>query len=559
MNTIRLLLHRCTGIGMNTVRVFLHDLLRLTTNATRRDFLKGAVLLATAGVANADDTPPPAPLPARVVVTADGATRAYDRLIFGGFLEHFDNQIYGGVFDPGSHLADAQGFRSDVIEALRELKTPIIRWPGGCFVDSYHWRNGVGAERTPHGDFRWGVIEPNTFGTHEFVALCRKIGAEPYICLNGLADPRENLDWVAYCNATEGPMADLRKANGHAAPLDVKYWSVGNERYDRPYIHRVRDTARAMKAAYPGILVSCSGAQDGTAIHPYLLEQAGACLDFVSIHSYALPRANDLPRFDYLTAVGKSDEAGKFMTRVSAALADAGVAGRIRIAYDEWNLRAWQHPGFPRDAVGNYDDPAVRELVDRRRQNDTASDYTMADALFTASFLNACLRHAEHVTMANIAPLVNTRGPLFVHPEGIVKRTHFHVMAMYARLLQERVEESHITAAALTDDPHSVGVIDAIATIDASGKRHAFALINRHPQSPVACTLHIGNLMLDGLHPATILHADSADAFNDIAHPERVAPRQAELRFQNNTTTLPPHSLTIVRLAGPQPNDRGDR
>ena len=100
------------------------------------------------------------------------------------------------------------------------------------FVDSYRWRNGVGAERTSHGDFRWGVIDPNTFGTHEFVALCRKIGAEPYICLNGLADPRENLDWVAYCNATEGPMAELRKANGHPAPLNVKYWSVGNERYD---------------------------------------------------------------------------------------------------------------------------------------------------------------------------------------------------------------------------------------------------------------------------------------------------------------------------------------
>jgi alpha-N-arabinofuranosidase len=218
-------------------------------------------------------------------VSADGAARAFDRMIFGGFLEHFDNQIYGGVFDPGSPLANAQGFRSDVIEALRELKTPIIRWPGGCFVDSYHWRNGVGPERTPHGDFRWGVIEPNTFGTHEFVALCRKIGAEPYICLNGLAEPRENLDWVAYCNATEGPMAELRKANGHPSPLDVKYWSVGNERYDRPYIHHVRDTVRAMKATYPGILISCSGAQDGTAIHPYLLEQAGACLDFVSIHS----------------------------------------------------------------------------------------------------------------------------------------------------------------------------------------------------------------------------------------------------------------------------------
>jgi alpha-N-arabinofuranosidase len=134
---------------------------------------------------------------------------------------------------------------------------------------------------------------------------------------------------------------------------------------------------------------------------------------WLSLHSYGLRRTDELPKYDYISAISKSDEPEAFITRVSKALKEAGCGDRIKIAYDEWNLRAWQHPGFPRDGMENYDAPAIRELVERRRkQNDVASRYTMADALFSASFFNACLRHAENVGMANIAPIVNTRGPL---------------------------------------------------------------------------------------------------------------------------------------------------
>ena len=133
---------------------------------------------------------PPPETEATVTIDTDAPAKTYSPMIFGGFLEHFDNQIYGGVFEPGSPLADEKGFRLDVIEALKELKVPVIRWPGGCFVDAYHWQKGVGKNRESYGDPRWGVIEPNTFGTDEFVELCRRIGAEPYICFNGLADPR---------------------------------------------------------------------------------------------------------------------------------------------------------------------------------------------------------------------------------------------------------------------------------------------------------------------------------------------------------------------------------
>ena len=122
---------------------------------------------------------------ATIVVATDEPAKAYDPMIFGGFIEHLGKQIYGGSLNR-VHPADKQGFRLDVIEAIKQLKVPVIRWPGGCFVDSYHWKKGIGNNRQPYDDDRWGVPEPNTFGTHEFIELCRRVGAEPYICQNSL-------------------------------------------------------------------------------------------------------------------------------------------------------------------------------------------------------------------------------------------------------------------------------------------------------------------------------------------------------------------------------------
>jgi alpha-N-arabinofuranosidase len=521
-----------------------------TTNTLASALLAGTALSAAAPA----ESPGELAHHATVAIDTRAPARPYNRMIFGGFLEHFDNQIYGGVFEPGSPLADEQGFRLDVIEALKELRMPVIRWPGGCFVDAYHWQKGVGPEREPYGDPRWGVIEPNTFGTHEFVELCRQIGAEPYICFNGLASPQENLDWVSYCNATDGEFAELRKANGHPAPFNVRFWSVGNERSDRAYIDRVRETARAMKALDPDLQIMCSGAHGGrhAVVDEYLFEAAADHLDLISIHNYWTDRGDTLPRYDYLAAIMKSELPDMYISDTIQALRRAGQLDRLKISFDEWNLRAWQHPGFPRNRVEDYDDPKIRELVERRRrQNDVASQYTMADALFSASFLNACLRHADHVTMANIAPLVNTRGPLFVHPKGIVKRPHFHTMAMYANELHERVAEVTVKADKLTHGNATVDVVDAIATVDESDRNWAIALVNRHPSESVACELSMEGVPLDGTFGATRLTADSPDAYNDIDVPNRVAPEKVDLIFTKGATSLPPHSLTIVHATNP--------
>ena len=506
------------------------------------------------GIAAAEPAPRPVSDEARIVIPVDAPARQYDPMIFGGFIEHLGRQIYGGFFEPGSPLADSEGFRLDVIEAIRELKVPVIRWPGGCFVDSYHWKMGVGEVRQPYDDDRWGVREPNTFGTHEFIELCRRLEAEPYICQNSLASIQEMADWVAYCNDTTGEFAELRGKNGHPEPFNVGIWSVGNEKVGKGYIDKVRDTAEAMKQVDPSIQVTCSGSHGPSAyIDPYLFETAGEHLDLLSIHEYWIPNFQSHQTPDYLSCMMLSEKPDAHLEAVVDSIEKAGMRERMTIAFDEWNLRSWHHPGFsghhPRKV--DHQDPEVMALIKARDKSLEPSLYTMADALFCASFFNACLRNADDVTMANIACLVNQTGPLYVHPEGIVRRTHFHAMAMYANLLKSHVVEAHIESDRLAHDGSSVSMVDAIATVDESGDNWAVALVNRHPSEAVLCTLEIGALPIDGTYKATILTGDSPDAYNDIEHPDRVAPRETALTFEQGTVSLPPHSLCIVEVSLP--------
>jgi alpha-N-arabinofuranosidase len=193
-------------------------------------------------------------------------------------------------------------------------------------------------------------------------------------------------------------------------------------------------------------------------------------------------------------------------------------------------------------------DPAVAELIARRQDNAIASQYSMADALFSASFLNACLRHAEDIGMANIAPIVNTRGPLHVHAGGIVKRTTFHTLSMYANLLESRVGKLDLESGKLAPGGRSIPMVDAVATVDASGKAWSIALVNRHPAKAVACTIRMKDAPLDGRHAATILSGDAPEAFNDVEHPDRVVPEKTEITFEKGAVDLRPHSLTIIRV-----------
>ncbi len=473
------------------------------------------------------------------------------RMIFGQFIEHFHRQVYGGIFAPGSPLSDRRGFRKDVIAALRELKVPVVRWPGGCFVSGYHWKNGVATPRVAAYDKAWKVEDPNTFGTDEFVTWCREIGAEPYICTNaGSGTPEEMSDWVEYCNLEhEGQYAKMRQGNGFAEPHNVRYWSIGNENYggweigaktDEEWGYFVRESAKMMRMVDPSIKLFAAAQSNREWTMP-LLERAGDYLDYISIHGYWDPlwQVNNVSGYADCMMRSVKPEAQIFDT--IAILEEAELSDRVRIAFDEWNLRGWHHPG-------NYPIRKSEELLKERDKNDLNDTYTMADACFSGCFLNACIRQAKHIYMANMAPVVNTRGPLFVHPKGIVKRTTFHVLKMYGEFLQPNMVASSVRCDAFAHSGESVPVLDAVVTCSDDRRAVSMAIVNRHPDATVVCRPMLANASGNSRPTVTILAGPSPDAYNDVNHPERVKPETRRLDGFDGTIALGPHSVNILRL-----------
>jgi alpha-L-arabinofuranosidase len=477
--------------------------------------------------------------------------------IFSHFLEHFHRQIYGGVYDPESPLADDDGFRIDVIDALRHIKTPVIRWPGGCFVSAYPWKKGVGKDRIPYYDKAWQVEEPNTFGTDEFIAFCRKVGAEPYICTNaGTGTPQEMSDWVEYCNLNVGEWASLRKANGHTEPFNVRYWSIGNENYGSweigaktadEWARFALESAKMMKRVDPDIELSVASIPD-LDWNIKVLREAGDLLDWISIHGY-WSRTSDIGEFesDYDAIIARAFEPEARIEQTEHILGVLGYLGKIRIAFDEWNLRGWCHPGF-------FDNDHVdHTLMDR---NDINSNYTMADAVFTACFLNACLRHCDTVGMANFSPVVNTVGAIFTHEDGIVLRPTYHVFDLYTNHTFEDIVHSVLVSPTFEvtsndNNTKQVKYLDAVVTRDDTGNQLSIILINLHWEESVVCRIRgLNGQGADTVQVKTV-SGESVDAFNDIDHPNAVniqTKTLSDVNWDNFEFECPAHSVSVLNM-----------
>ena len=477
-----------------------------------------------------------------------------DFMIFGHFLEHFHRQIYGGVYDPGSHLADDKGFRRDVIEALRRIKTPVIRWPGGCFVSAYPWKKGVG-ERIPYYDKAWRVEEPNTFGTDEFVAFCREVGAAPFICTNaGTGTPEDMADWVEYCNLEMGEWAARRRANGHDTPFSVRYWSIGNENYGAwemgaktadEWARLALESAKMMKRVDHTIELAIASIPD-LDWNAKALRQAGDLLDWVSIHGY-WSRASDEGVFEqgYDNIIARAFEPEARIVTVKHILGSLGYLGKLRIAFDEWNLRGWCHPNFMNFGAADH------ALMDA---NDINSNYNMADAIFTACFLNSCLRHCDVVGMANFSPVVNTVGAIFTHADGIVLRPTYHVFDLFTNHTYDEIVHSVVAAPSFTVATaegacQSLAHVDAVVTRDSATGAIGITLVNLHGEDKITC--RIRGLGAGAFGSATVrtVSGDAVDSYNDIDRPDNVSisERQVKVAQANDFEVVcPPHSVTVL-------------
>ena len=494
-------------------------------------------------------------------VRPDRVLARRDMMLYGHFIEHFHRQIYGGIYDPASPFADDAGLRTDVLDAMRKIRVPILRWPGGCFVSAYHWKKAVGPVRTPAFDKAWRVEDPNTFGTDEYVDMCRKIGCEPYICTNaGTGTAEEISDWVEYCNLDdEGEFARWRIANGYKQPHGVKYWSIGNENYGHWEIgakpvgewgRLVLESAKMMKHVDPTTELSAAALTD-IDWNVDLLKHCGLHIDWISIHKYwnLMPERNDFA--DYGQTMAYTNDLETDIAKVRGLLTAMGLEKKIKIAYDEWNLRGWHHPNVHSIVQGR----TREEVITPRDKNDINSQYTMADAVFSACFLNTLNRNCDIVGMANFAPIVNTRGCIFTHKDGIVLRSTYHVFDLYVNYMGDEIldgwndaqETMHVIG---KDGNHEdVSVLDVLCTRRSEDGLLAVSAINKHPQEERAFCLQMEGVKRNGLYRVVTVNGEGTESYNDIGLTQVKLCEGEWQPFKGSISVmLDPHSVNVIQI-----------
>ncbi len=473
-----------------------------------------------------------------------------DRRIFGGFLEHLGRAVYGGVYDPGNPLSDERGFRRDVLDALRPLAFSVMRYPGGNFVSAYDWTDGIGPReaRPRRPDFAWKSVETNQFGTDEFLAWCRALGAAPMLAVNlGTGTPARAAHLLEYCNLPAGTSwADRRAANGHPEPYGVALWCLGNE-MDGPwqaghapaevYGRQARMASALMKGLDPTIQTVACGSS-GRGMGSYLewdrtvLEIAWDTVDFISAHRYSGNWGGDSASY-----LAEGVEIDRILADYAGLLAYVrGVkksAKRVYLSFDEWNV--WYRA---RGDDGNWAEaPPLLEEV-----------YNLEDALVCAQYLMAFLRRADLVKVACLAQVVNVIAPVLTRPDGVLLQTIYWPFALIAASARGIALAPAITAPTYTTAHYGeVPALDAAATYDAEAGTLALFLVNRD-RAALTVEIAVADAAL-----GAVLHADlltgEPHAANTWEAPRAVlpSPGRAEVVDGRLRVTAPGTSFMAVR------------
>jgi alpha-N-arabinofuranosidase len=480
----------------------------------------------------------------RASVRIDPARRIgpIDPNIYGQFIEHLGRCIYGGIYEPGSRLADAHGFRTDVLEAVRRLRVPVLRWPGGNFVSGYHWQDGIGPAdaRPARRDTAWRKFESNQFGTDEFIAYCRAAGTEPYICFNmGTGTMDEAQGWLEYCNgAGETVWSQLRIRNGHAEPYGVRYWGLGNEVYGpwqvgyksaSAYAEQAREYAKFTRWTDREVrLVACGGGEPEWDWE--VLKTAGHFIDYISYHDYFRP---DAAGDAYETLVSRAWTGGRYLRDlwglIEAARHRYDIRREIRICVDEWNVF------YRRNDFAKYG--TLHE-----------EQYDLADALCVAAYLNTLIRNAWGVGMANMAQMVNVIAPIFTSPDRLFLQTIYYPLLMHAEhrgsVALDALAESETFSARGQDVPW---VDVAVTYDDASGTAYVHA-VNLHRTQ--TASLEIAGAVADADAAVYEINGAGVDSANSFERPNAVGMSDRRIR-STRIVELPPHSAStiVTRLA----------
>lgn len=504
----------------------------------------------------------------RVAVLLNEPIGTISPYLHGEFAEHLGECIYPGIWvGEDSPIPNIGGIRKDVVDALRPLQIPVLRWPGGCFADAYHWRDGIGPRenRPLRLNYHWGMApEPNHFGTHEFIAFCRLIGAEPYIVGNvGSGTPAELRDWVEYCNfAGDSALANERRANGAEEPFRVRFWGVGNENWGcggnmhpeyyaetfcryRTFLFNYSDT--------PVHAIACGAAGndwDWTWKFLNSLRRKGwsrrHLVQSLAAHYYCgtAGTATEYTAEQWTELLCKAKAVEGILTGHRTVMDELDPEQKISLIIDEWG--AW-HPVEPgKPGSGLY------------QQN------TIRDALVAALTLDVFHRHCHQIFMGNIAQLINVlQSLLLVQEDKCLKTPTYYVWQLYAPHKGAQAVRFETLADTLSDggavrdfcrqqylqkEPFSLQVVEGSASVKENTL--CVTLSHTHPEQPTELEVQVLGGRVSQAE-AVFLSADDIHAHNTFENPERVKPSEPQaVRIDGNSLRLTAPAASVIRIMG---------
>lgn len=455
----------------------------------------------------------------RLIINTKVAGPRINKNIYGHFSEHLGRCIYEGLYvGENSAIPNEKGIRTDVVEALKKIQVPVLRWPGGCFADIYHWKDGIGPKekRRRMINTHWGgIVEDNSFGTHEFMELCSQLGCEPYIAGNlGSGTIQEMNDWVEYLNCGDDTdFARLRAENGRKEPWNVKYFGVGNENWGcggrmkpQQYAQEFRRYQHYLRTFNGKRLyrIACGPNADDYEWTDVVVREAGECMDAMSLHFYTVPRVEDNKRgsalgFDrkaYYETLKNALQMDELLKNHDSIMSKYDPERRIGLIVDEWGTWYAVEPGT---------NPSFLY-----QQN------TMRDALVAAVSLNIFNRHCDRVVMANLAQIVNVlQSVILTEGESMVLTPTYHVFDLYKGHQGAELLECYVETEPIGEEEEIVPNLHASASRDEEGIIHV-TLANLDAEKDYEIDGMFGGVTLEEVS-ARIL-SGKMDEYNDFEH-----------------------------------------
>ncbi|MFW5775907.1 MAG: alpha-N-arabinofuranosidase [Spirochaetota bacterium] len=497
-------------------------------------------------------------LSASVTIDSAAIRADIDERVFGSFIEHLGRAVYGGIYEPDHPTADENGFRGDVLELVRDLRVPIVRYPGGNYVSAFNWEDGIGPidERPRRLDLAWRSVEPNWVGIHEFARWAERANTSVMMALNlGTRGIEEARNLVEYCNHPgDSYWSDLRRKNGATDPFGFKVWCLGNE-MDGPwqvgqktadeYGRLSSEVGKALKLFDPSLeLVACGSSSSNMPTYPQweatVLEHCYETVDFLSLHQYYDNHRDDLDTF-----LGESVAMEAFIRTVASTADFVKAKKRSRktmmLSFDEWNVWFHSRDADTRQKPWTVGPPLLEDV------------YTFEDALVVGLCLITLIRNADRVRMACLAQLVNTIAPIMTQNGGPAWRQTIYYPFMHASLYgRGTVMETFVDSPAYENEKHGhVPYVDAVMTVDREHGTATLFAVNRNKSEDAKIDGRMGGFPLSEVQEHLVLTHPDIKAANTKDQPDRVVPGTATsttVDAERFATVLAPLSWNVVRF-----------